>query len=71
MITLLDGANIAIRKVYNSNKKAVIRYSAFVSCGPGYKEAISYDIVRAIGMAVILQAGYTMADLLTELDQDK
>ena len=53
---LLSGADIAIVKEGE-------KYIAFVYVGVAHKEAIAADPVRALGLAVMLQAGLTENEL--------
>lgn len=58
---LLSGADISIRKEGD-------KYIAFVYVGMSHKEAIASDPVRALGLAVMLQAGFTENRLKKELE---
>lgn len=57
---LLNGADISIRKEGS-------KYIAFVYVGFTHIHAISSDPVKAIGLAVMLKAGFTESSLLTAL----
>jgi hypothetical protein len=59
---LLDGATISIR--YDSEAK---KYTATAAIGSYSKTAIASDPVEAIGLACMLQAGYTESKLKKEL----
>lgn len=60
---LLTGANISVR--YDEERKLFIAF-----CGVGFtsKECSSKDLVSAVGMAVILQAGMTEKGLKKKLE---
>lgn len=59
---LITGCDITIR--YSPETK---RYIAFIYVGPTHHEGIAADPVRAIGLAVMQQAGFTAATLKAEL----
>lgn len=59
-MNLLSGADISIRQ---ENGK----YIALVSVGYSHKEVTADDPVRALGLAVMLQAGFTENRLKKEL----
>lgn len=57
---LLKGAEVSIRKEDN-------KYIAFVYIGFTHTEAVSTDPAKAIGLAVMKQAGFTQSSLLAAL----
>ena len=63
---LLTGSDIAIRYDHETRK-----YTAYVQVGYTHKEAQSDDPIKALGLAVMLQAGYTENKLKKELGGSK
>jgi hypothetical protein len=62
IMQLLTGADISIR--FDPEKG---RYIARVTVGYTHQEAIADDPVKALGLAVMLKAGYTENKLKKEL----
>lgn len=62
---LLTGADISIGRETNG------KYTAVVSVGYASKEATADDPARALGMAVLLQAGFTENGIKKELGEKK
>lgn len=62
-INLLLGADIVIREEKPGE------YTAIAMVGNYHKTAMSKDLIRAIGIAVLLQAGYTEQGLKKELSK--
>lgn len=63
---LLSGAEITVRHFKDGEE---IFYVAFVYVGANHTEATDKDPARAIGKAIMKQAGYTTSKLKKELDQ--
>lgn len=61
---LLTGANISIRQEKG-------KYIAVIYVGNTHHEVIADDPIRAVGLAVILQAGFTEGKLKKELETKK
>lgn len=61
---LLSGADISIRQ---ENGK----YIAVVGVGYSHKEVTAEDPIKALGLAVMLQAGYTENRLKKALEKSK
>jgi hypothetical protein len=64
-MNLLTGATIVIRKTDDG------QYEARVIVGYSGRTAIASDPATAIGMAVILQAGLSMNQLVFQLQEEK
>lgn len=63
-MNLLSGADLTIR--FDWDKKL---YIANVHVGGTHKQAMAKDPVQALGLAVMLQAGFTENSLKAELDR--